>query len=94
MKRLGAILSEDGRQDDAKMELCWPTWRPRRPTWSILGAIFAHLSRLGMIFNEIMKIQKNIEKLMVFKGFWMVWELHLETFGGHVGLCWRIFALS
>jgi len=59
---------------------------------SILGGILAPPSHLGMTFLKNVQNSKNIEKPKVFKGFWVVVELHMETFGGHVGLCWRILA--
>ena len=60
---------------------------------SILGTILAHLGHLKANVNQNGEKAKNIEKLMVFKGFWVVRGVHLEPFGDHVGLCWRILAL-
>ena len=61
---------------------------------SILGAVLAHLSHLGPNFIENAENAKNIEKPKVFKGFWVVWGIDFGVFGGHVGLCWRILALT
>ena len=60
---------------------------------SILGAILARLRHLGANFIENAENAKTLRKLKVFKGFWVVWGVHLESFGGHFGLCWRILAL-
>ena len=59
---------------------------------SILGSILAHMSRLGTNFKENDEKSKNVEKPKVFKSFWVVSGFHLEAFGGHVGLGWRILA--
>ena len=59
---------------------------------SILGAILAHLGHLQANVNQNGEKAKNLKKLIVFNGFWVVWGVHLDPFGGHVGLCWRILA--
>ena len=51
-----------------------------------------HLSHLKANVNENGEKAKSLQKLMVFEGFWVVRRVHLELFGGHVGLCWRILA--
>ena len=61
---------------------------------SILGAILAHLNHLGANFIENAENAKTLGKHRVFEGFWVVWGVHFRVFGGHVGICWRILALS
>ena len=61
---------------------------------SILGAILAHLGHLGANFNENGEKAKNLQKLMVFTRFLGGLGVHLEPFGGHVGLCWRILTTN
>ena len=61
---------------------------------SILGAILAHLRHLGSNFIENCENTKTLRKPLVFKGFWIVRGVHFGVFGGHVGLCWCILALS
>ena len=59
---------------------------------SILGAILAHLGHLGANFNENVEKQKTFKNLTFFYKFLMVWGVHLEPIGGHVGLSRRILA--
>ena len=61
---------------------------------SVLGAFLAHLKHLGASFIENAENIKTSIKLSVFAGFWVVWGIHFDVFGGHVGLCWRILAPS
>ena len=56
------------------------------PSW-LIEAI------LEGILTKTVKKQKTLKKQMVFESFWVVRRVHLELFGGHVGLCWRILAL-
>ena len=50
-----------------------------------------HLGHLKANVNQNGEKAKNLKKIKFFKGFWVVWGVHLEPFEGHVGLCWRIF---
>jgi len=51
-----------------------------------LGAVLAHLGHRGTDFIENGEKATNHRNLIVFKSFWVVWGVHLEPFGGHVGL--------
>ena len=42
-----ADLGEHGGEVGAKMALCWPSWRPRWPTWRHLGGHLGSFYRFG-----------------------------------------------
>ena len=56
--------SQDGQLEaqDGQLDALW-------------GAILAHLGHLGTNFNENGEKAKNLKKLNVFKGFWVVREV-------------------
>ena len=88
-----AQLERTWSQVGAKMELCWPTWRPRWPTWEHLGSYLGSSeTSWDDIFEKCWKCKKHW-KPKCFLKFLEVRAVHLETFGGHVELCWRILAL-
>jgi len=71
------------------MELCWPTWRSRWPTWENFGSILAPLSHLGTTFFKNIENLKNIEKP---SGFLPILGGSGGPTGGMWRLCWPMLA--
>ena len=83
-------------QDGAMMSNLPPKWRydgqlgaQDGQLGSILGAILGYLSHLNANVNENGEKAKNLEKLTVFKGFWVVRRVHLEAIWRP---CWAMLA--